>query len=203
MDPETAAAITEAEAITPAANSTFHRSRDAIQAARNAGACPEAEVSRLSKAVHRLESELAGALKLHPADREEFEDTLRRGRAIAALLPRLTPSRARHVRSQTQRLMSAASTGALQAGDLEDAVLLVLLALPRGAEYWNLVRAARASLAEAGGLPTELWEAVRFLAPDEVFGDGPSYPGAPRGAARATRVTGVTSAGLPGLGKKA
>lgn len=202
MDPETIAAFNEAEAINPAVNSTFHRSRDALRAARRAGVTPEAEVVRLEKAVRRLGGELAEASKLRPVDREECDDVLSQGSALAAVLRRLAPGRVRQVRSRAERLVSAATRGVLSSGDLEDAVLLVILAQPEGAEYWNLVRGVRGALRAEGRSPVELWCVVRFLAPDDVFGDGPSYPGAPRGASRATRVTGVTSAGLPGLGKK-
>lgn len=202
MDPEAVAALNEAEAITPAANSTFHRSRDAIYAARKSGALPEAEVVRLEKAVRRLDDELAGALRLRPVDREDFDDTLSQGSAVATVLRLLTPARVRQVRSRTEYLLSAATSKALRSGDLEDAVLLALLAQPSGAVYWGLVRGVRGALRGEGRRPRGLWYTVRFLAPDDVFGDGPSYPGAPRGASRATRVSGVTSAGLPGLGKR-
>lgn len=202
MDPEAIAAFNEAEAINPAVNSTFHRSRDALRAARKAGATPEAEVVRLEKAVRRLGGELAEASKLRPVDREECDDVLSQGSALAAVLRRLAPVRVRQVRSRAERLVSVATRGVLSSGDLEDAVLLAILAQSEGAEYWNLVRGVRGALRAEGRRPVELWCVVRFLAPDDVFGDGPSYPGAPRGASRATRVIGVTSAGLPGLGKK-
>lgn len=202
MDPNTVAAFEQAEAITPAVNGVFHRAKDAVHAARKSGSIPEAEVVRLEKAVNRLDGELAESTKLHPGDREECDDMLSQGNAIATVLRRLTPARVRQVRAQAQRLVSVATSSGLQPEDLEKAVLLTLLAHPQGSEYWNLVRSIRGELHSKGRMPRELWCAIRFLAPDEVFGDGPSYPGAPRGAARATRVTGVTSGGLPGLGRR-
>lgn len=202
MDPDYAASWAEAEAITPAVNGVFHRTRDAIEAARTGGKAPEAQLARLDRALRRLSRELAASRLLHPGDREEFEDMLSQGRAVAAVLARLTPARAQQVRSRAHQLVAAATRGTLGRSDLGNAVLLATLAIPGGAEYWNLVRAAHGALRAQGKQPTELWGTISFLAPDEAFGDGPSYPGTPRGSGRATRITGVTSGGLPGLGRR-
>lgn len=205
MDPDKAAlyaSLAEADAIIPAVNGTFHRMRDAVRAARATGKAPEAELARLKRAVGRLDAELAAATKLRPADREDFEDMLIQGRAMSEVLVRLTPQRVRQVSSRSAKLVADATRHVLDEGDLEDAVLLAILAQSNSAEYWNLVRGVRGALRTEGRRPWELWGTIRFLAPDDVFGDGPSYPGAPRGASRATRVTGMTSGGLPGLGRR-
>lgn len=105
----------------------------------------------------------------------------------------------------------SASNAVERIQELELELWLILLARPKGKEFWDLVRALWERLQSETGLEDarmirkvgDLRRILRWVAPSRIFKEKSEYYPSNRYGHRTTSVEWIVPAGAPGLGKRA